>query len=626
MNNPKLTYLREKAGQLPLDPGVYLMKGADGNIIYVGKAKALRNRVSSYFRSVDKHVEKVYRMVEQARDFSTIVTSSEFEALVLECSLIKQYNPKYNILLKDDKGYHYIRISGDVYPRITAEKQVVSKDGARYLGPYTSSFVVNQTVEEVNKAFLLPTCRKKFPEDFRKGRPCLNYHIKQCMGVCTGRIKQREYAEIIQQSLDFIQGGSDTTMALLNSKMEQAAENLDFEKAAQYRDRIKAIAKINDQQNVVFAKTQDQDVLAIVQSGEESCAVLIKFRGRRLVDKQDFSLGEIAHLATARRDFLLSYYGSGAEIPKQIALDGSCEELDLVTRYLEEKRGGKVRIFVPERGEGLKLTQMAVTNAAQQLAHKTQRVGKDLAALDELARLLGLAHPPEYIEAYDISNYGSETMLGGMVVFENGRPLKAAYKKFNIKTLEGTDDYGAMREVISRRLARYQEEKDSGQGFGRLPDLILLDGGKGHVSAVAPLLEELGLSIPLFGMVKDQKHRTRAIATNGGEISIAKSRSAFTLLTGIQDEVHRFSITQMQKKHTKSAFTLQLTQLPGVGEKRAVGLLKHFGTQKALRAATAEELAAAPGMNKPTAHKVYAFFHGEDAPQQPQEAPEEQTQ
>lgn len=585
------------------------MRDQNRGIIYVGKAKALRNRVSSYFRSVDKHEEKTYRMVSNVYDFETIVTSSEFEALVLECSMIKQHKPKYNILLKDDKGYRYIRVSGEAYPRISEVKQKLS-DGSRYLGPYTSGFVVKETVDEVNKAFSLPTCNKKFPEDFRKGRPCLNFHIKQCMGLCTGRIRKNEYDEIISHAIQFISGGSQSTIELLRGKMDTASERMEFEKAAAYRDRIRAIERIKERQNVVFAKIANQDVIAIAQNGAESCAVVLKFREQRLVDKEDFQLGEISGLEEARSDFIMSYYNTQAEIPRQVSLDGECEDRELIERYLSEKSDFKVAIHVPARGEQLKFVQMASANAAQFLAHKIERTGKELAALDELARLLGLKSTPEYIEAYDISNYGSQTVVGGMVVFENGRPLKAAYRKFNIKTVEGTDDYASMREIISRRFSHYEEEKDGGKGFGRLPDLILLDGGKGHVSAVLPLLEELGFGgVPIFGMVKDDKHRTRAIAKDGGEISILSTRSAFTLVSKIQDEVHRFSITFMKQKHTKSSFELNLSKVEGIGETRARSLFKHFKTKKAMSAATLAELSSAPNMTKPAALNLYNYLH-----------------
>ncbi len=545
-----IALLRETARQLPLEPGVYLMRDGAGEIIYVGKAKALRNRTGSYFRSLEKHTEKTRRLVWAARTLETIVTASEFEALVLECSMIKQYRPKYNILLKDDKGYHYLRISRDAYPRITAEKQHAPGDGAQWLGPYTSSFVVQQMVDEVNRAFLLPTCKRKFPEEIGKGRPCLNYHIKQCMGLCSGRVSAARYRDIIAQAVEFITKGSAGSLEQLEARMEACAEALDFEQAAFYRDRIKAIRRIAAQQNVVFANTtRDMDIVGLVQNGQESCVALLKIRAQRLVDKQTFELGEIETHGGARRDFLLSYYGAaGVEIPSLVLLDGPSDEPGLVERYLAEYRGTKVQLRVPVRGEGLRLTEMAAANAAQTLSQKLDsRVsGRDLAALDELARLLGLAQPPDYIEAYDISNLGSETVLGGMAAFEKGKPLKSAYKKFNIKTVAGVDDYAAMAEVLQRRFAHYLDENETDAGFKRLPDLILLDGGKGHVGAVEPLLRGMGIDVPLFGMVKDSRHRTRAIAQDGGEIAIASSRRAFALVTQIQEEVHRFSIGQMQ--------------------------------------------------------------------------------
>ena len=612
MKNERLGYLREKARGLPLEPGVYIMRDQSGHIIYIGKAKALRNRVSSYFRSVYKHEPKVYRMVENAYDFDTILCQSEFEALVLECSMIKLHKPKYNILLKDDKGYHYIRVSEGPYPRITAELQRHPDDPGRFLGPYTSSFVVNNTVEEVNRAFMLPTCTREFPRDLGKGRPCLNFHIKQCIGLCGGKIPQADYMETINQALEFIGSGSQKTLELLEGRMLSAAENMEFEKAARYRDRMRAIERITQRQNVVFAKVDNLDAVALAQTAESAAAVVLKFREQRLVDKQDFPLGEPGGLESARAEFLLRYYGGldPGEIPKLIALDGACDDIPLLERFLSERRGNRVSVNIPERGEQLRLVKMTAANAAEMLAQKTERTGKELAALDELARLLGLSAPPEIIEAYDISNLGAETVVGGMVVFEGGRPCKKGYRKFNIKTVQGTDDYASMREVLERRFLRYESEKETGEGFGRLPDLILLDGGKGHVAAIKPLLAAMGFGdIPVFGMVKDDRHRTRAIAQDGGEIAILSTRSAFALVTKIQDETHRFAITFMKQKHKKSQFELKLTQVPGIGEKRARELFRHFKTQKAMAAATIEELSTAPGMTKPAAEKLHDYLH-----------------
>lgn len=611
MDNPRLPVLAEKAHGLPLLPGVYIMKNKNGEIIYIGKAKALKNRVSSYFRAVDRHHPKVYQMVSRVFDFDYIVTDSEFEALVLECSLIKQHAPKYNILLKDDKGYSYIKIAPKSYSRIRQTFQRDEEEGARYIGPYVSSFVVNETVDEVNRAFMLPTCNRKFPQEFGQGRPCLNFHIKQCMGVCRGRISLEEYEEILSQAISYIKEGGAQSVERLTQRMDEYAEALQFEKAAQLRDRIKAIKRINDSQKVVFQSTVNQDVVALQRSEEDACAVVLKFREERLVDKEDFLLGVVDSLEEARLEFLLRYYTGAREIPKRIQLDGEIEDMALTARLFSEQAGYKVEIHVPQRGEQLRLVEMARTNAAERLSQKGRRTGREVAVLDELARLLGLGKPPVYIEAYDISNIGSDTVVGGMIVFENGHPLRKCYRKFTIKTVIGTDDYASMREVLTRRFERMKNPEQQDEAFDRMPDLILLDGGRGHVGAIEPLLRDMGVETPVFGMVKDDRHRTRAIAAGGGEISINANRSAFALITSIQDEVHRYSIAFSRSKHEKTSFALALTQCPGIGEKRAREIFRRFKTMKAIRGAAVDELAAVEGMTKPAAQKLHDFLHAD---------------
>ncbi len=610
MNNPRLDYLREKVRQLPREPGVYLMRDQTGTIIYIGKAKALRNRVSSYFRSVEKHLEKVYKMVQNVYDFETIVTDSEFEALVLECSLIKQYTPKYNILLKDDKGYSYIKITPPPFSKIQAVLQKQEGDGCTYLGPYMSSYVVKQTVDEANKVFLLPTCNRKFPQDFRKGRPCLNFYIKQCMGLCRGRISQEEYADRLAEALDFIRGGSAQALERLRQRMEQASDALEFEKAAQYRDRIQAIERITDRQKVVSSKAADADMVAFTQSDSATAAAVLLFRNHRLVDKKDFVFYESGDLPAFRREFLLRYYRE--DIPRVIAVDGDFEDRELTEAYFSQKMGHKITITIPQRGEQAQLVEMARNNASQRLSYEVSRTGRELSALDELARLLGLGGPPTYIEAYDISNIGSGTIVGGMVVFESGRPQKKYYRQFKMKSQLIPDDYASMREMLSRRFARYEEEKASGEGFGRLPDLILLDGGKGHVAAIEPLLAEKGIDVPVFGMVKDDRHRTRAIAKDGGEIAINANKNAFALVTRIQDEVHRYAISFSRKSHQKKGLELAMTSVEGIGPARAKALFQAFHTQKAMRQATVEQLAAVKGMNLACAKRLYDWLHGEE--------------
>ena len=629
MDNPRLEYLREKVKKLPLQPGIYIMKDKKGQIIYIGKAKALKNRVSSYFRSVEKHTPKVYRMVENVWDFEYIVTSSEFEALVLECSFIKQHTPKYNILLKDDKGYHYIRVGGGEYGKITACHQP-QKDGARYLGPYISGYVVKQTVDEVNKVFLLPTCNRNFPQEIGKQRPCLNYHIKQCMAPCSGKISPQEYAEALEEAVSFLKGSSANIQKILTQKMMQAAEAMQYEKAARYRDRIRAIQGLAENQ-VVSIRYEEEDVIALVQSSVKCCAVVLQFRDYRLVDKEYFMLDELSEFAQnasltdskeqavepmmqeLRTQFVLRYYDMKQQVPKAVVLDGppSCQQE--LEEYLCQKAQRSVQLLLPQKGDQMKLLQMAKENASQQIAEQTRRTSREISALDELARLLGLHQVPNYIEAYDISNIGSETIVAGMVVFEGGRPLKGAYRKFSVRSVVGKpDDYASMREVLTRRLERYEQHKQEGVGFGRLPDLILLDGGRGHVAAVKPLVRQMGFDIPIFGMTKDDRHRTRTIATEDGELSVSSFRAAFDLLTSIQDEVHRFSIGYSRSKHASRAMESVLRSVEGIGEKRAKNLFLRFRTLKAMEAATVEQLEETPGMTHLTALNLYRYLHEND--------------
>lgn len=602
--------LRKKAMQLPLSPGVYIMHDKTGEIIYIGKAKALKNRVSQYFGSDRNHEEKVRRMVSNVDWFEYIITDSEFEALVLESSLIKQNQPKYNILLKDDKGYSYIRVSGGAWPRITEVKKI-EDDGAKYIGPYLSSWSIKQTIDSARKIFRLPDCNRKFPQDFGKGRPCLNYFIKQCCAPCRGRISEEEYNEAFQQALDFIKGGSSTSVRALTARMEEAAENMEFELAARLRDRISAINKMKERQKVVASRVEEQDVFALAQGDTHTAFEVFRFTGGKLSDRESFLTEGCQPDPEARSEFLRQYYGIRDRVPPVVALDGEIEDQELLERWLSEKRGRAVHITVPQRGEQHQLVQMCHTNAAESIAQHTGSTGRDASALDELRRLLGLEKAPAYIESYDISNLQGGENVAGMIVFENGRPLKSAYRKFKIKTVSGQDDYGSMREVIRRRFEEYKSHQAEGDntGFGRLPDLILLDGGKGHVAAVQPVLEEMGVEVPLFGMVKDDKHRTRAIALTGGEIAISSTRRAFTLVSSIQDEVHRFAIGYHRQQRKKSAISSTLTSIEGIGQTRAKALLKHFKTVTAISNADLQELEDAPGMTKPAARRVYEFFH-----------------
>ncbi len=587
--NPKIDELREKANNLVERPGVYLMKDKQNEIIYIGKAKRLKNRVVSYFRQNKGHNNKVRKMVSLVDHFDYIVTDSEYEALILECSLIKQYLPKYNILLKDDKGYPYIEITKGAYPRIRAVKQK-QNDGGTYLGPFTSGLSVKQSVDDVNRLFGLPTCNKRFPEDFRKERPCLNYHIRRCSGVCMGKISQAEYQSLIQDAISYLKNGGQQTTEMLRAQMEEAAEALDFEKAAKLRDRMRAIEKLGESQKVLRADETSHDYIGIERLGTRACVAILQFRGGQLHNKDDFSFRDIEDLEELLTDFIPQYYHKGGDVPKILSVDLELEDRELYENYLSELAGRKVTINVPQRGEQKKLIDMAKQNALEQLSYKIHQKSAEVTALQELGELLGMDQPPQYIESYDISNIGNDYMVAGMVVFENARPLRKAYKKFSIKEQATQDDYACMQEVIRRRFEHYQNPEETDEGFKRLPDLILLDGGKGHVSAVSPVLRQMGISVPLFGMVKDSKHKTRAIATNGGEIQVSTFRSAFRLITQIQDEVHRFSITFQRQKQKQKNFAISLTEVPGIGKVKAQTLLKHYKTKTALKAASIEEL------------------------------------
>lgn len=608
-HNPCLPYLRDKTSKLTEKPGCYIMKDSGGKIIYVGKAKNLKHRVTSYFRKGQDHLPKVWKMVSLVRDYDFIVTDSEFEALVLECSLIKQYSPKYNILLKDDKGYSYIRVSNEEYPRLTAALQK-EDDGAQYIGPYISSYSVKQAVDEANRVFMLPTCTKQFPRDLGKSRPCLNCFIKQCMGVCKGEISAEDYRGVVQQAVEYIKSGSQASVERLTEQMNAAAEALDFEQAAKLRDRIAAIKKAAEGQKIVSDDLRDMDIFAVSENADRACGSVLMYRGGRLFDKYSAPLGMTDLGSAMREGFITEFYSARSEIPKDILLDEPIENAELLERYLSDKCGHRVHISVPQRGVLLRLTTLAKSNASEHLSLRVGRTGKEITALEELAKALGLEKPPRFIECYDISNFGSSDMTCGMVVYENGRPCKRFYRKFAIKTVHEQNDYACMCEAVERRFKRYLEGED--EGFSTLPDLILLDGGKGHVATVTPVVRALGINVPIYGLVKDSKHRTRAATASDHEISLTSYRRAFALVTAIQDEVHRYAITFTKARHKKNSFALGLTSVKGIGEKKAQKLMTEYKTRAALEAATEYELAKTAGVNAATAAELFKYIHGED--------------
>ncbi len=602
-DSEKLAELKARANRLPQTAGVYIMKNKKGEIIYIGKAKALKNRVTQYFGSGNQHTEKVKRMVSNVETFEYILCDSEFEALILENSLIKQNQPKYNILLKDDKGYSYIKITNDKWKKLTTTR-VVDKKG-EYIGPYNSAYVVKETVDEARKIFKLPDCNRSFDTITK---PCLNYHIGICDAPCRGKISLNEYLENLNSAVDFIKkGGSDNeTVERLKEKMLVAAENLQFETAAKLRDRINAIEKVKEKQKVVRASYKSEDVIAAALIGETACVEVFVFRNYKLTDKQFFIIEGIADRESLYSEFLQRYYSEKTEIPSRIIIDIE-SDFSLVEQWLGDKSGHKVSFINPKLGEQKALLDMCLNNAGENLSEKINRTGKEMSVLDELSRLLGLPTAPRYIEAYDISNTAGSENVAGMVVYKDGRPYKSAYKRFKIKSFMGQDDFRSMAEVLDRRFTEYEKGED--EGFSRLPDLILLDGGMGQMSAVESILKKHNINIPLFGMVKDSKHRTRAIASGGGDIAIKANRAAFTFITGIQDEVHRFAIGYHKNRRSKAMLDSELLKIEGIGKKRAASLLKHFKTLKAIKEASVEELSAAPEITKPAAENIYKFFH-----------------
>ena len=599
--NDRIEYLRDKANALPMLPGVYIMKDKGGKIIYIGKAKRLKNRVSSYFNNTEKYI-KVERMVDHVFDFNYIICDSEYEALVLECSQIKLHKPKYNVLLKDDRGYSYLKITKEEYPKL---ETVFKKDdkNAEYLGPYYSNYIIKNTLEQARDIFKLPDCQKSFPRDFKKTRPCLNYHIGKCMGLCRGNISKDEYNEAIKNALAFIKGGQTESIEHLKLKMEQAANKLDFETAAKYRDRINALKKSKEKQKVIASSYKREDVIATALSENKICFTVFVFKNYSLNDCRQYIIGFDGDKEKVRSDFLLQFY-SHAEIPARIVIDGPVADKELLERFFSNSIEKKVSIILPLKGDQNKLLNMASLNSAEYLAKHLGRDTHATAALDELSTLLGLKKVPEYIESYDISHLGGTNTVAGMVVFKNGVPLKTAYKKFNIKTAGGGDDYAALEEVITRRFNEY-EKADSNEGFGRLPDLILIDGGKGQLSKVKPIIDKYG--VPTFGMVKDSKHKTRALSEANGDIVIKSNRKAFTLITKIQDETHRFAITFQRKKRESAGLLSNLTQINGVQKVRAQKLLSHFKTLKAVKTASIDELSRVVPKN--IAKNIYDYFN-----------------
>lgn len=599
--------LRIKASALPEQPGVYIMKNIDNETIYIGKAKNLKNRVSQYFGYRSNHSTKVRRMVENVEDFDYIIVSGEFEALVLECSLIKQYSPKYNILLKDDKGYSYIKYVSEGWKSISS---VFRKDDdkADYIGPFMASANINSALKEAIDIFQLPHCNKHFPQDLKKkGRPCLNYHIKLCSGACIGNISRDEHNKNVDEALRFVLGEKNDILNELKSEMLRCSENLEFERAAKLRDKIKTIEKISDRQNVVDNRYKNQDVFGIESIGEKTCVNILTIRNGAIVSTDNYIIDK----PETEEEFIIllaDYYSDRYDFPDRICIEYEFSDTKVLDMYLENLAGKKIRLYSPKGGEGKSVMDMAKRNAVEKLSRMLSFNDKKKAVLLELKELLGLDKVPEIIEAYDISNMNGSENVGGMVVFVNGRPDKKRYRRFEIKSFVGQDDYRSLAEVMTRRIDEYNSNPDCENSFRVKPDLILIDGGDGQVNAVNEVMKNFAFDVPVFGMVKDGKHRTRAITSNGSEISINDNRSVFTLISEIQEEVHRFAIGYHRKLKEKNTFASQLMQIDGIGEKRAKKLMLKFGSVSKIKEATVEEIASVDGISEQLAQYIYNFF------------------
>ena len=581
--------LYKKACMLPLLPGVYIIRDKSDTIIYIGKAKRLRIRVSQYFREGVPHDNKVSQMIAHAYAFDVIVCQSEFEALVLEASQIKAHTPKYNILLKDDKGYSYIKVTKEEWPRLSFTLQK-EEDGAEYIGPYTSSFAARQMAETAMDAFLLPRCNKRFPQDCGKGRPCLNAHIGKCMAVCSGKISCENYNQAVKSAVHLIRYGKKDILKTLHERMMEASDRLEFETAALLRDQINAITKVTAGQKVVVDPDVEMDVVALAGTPNSVCAAVLRFREGRLTDKREFLFHDTADIAAAREEFLPRYYLDDEQIPKVIAVDELPPDSDALQQALTEKRGSEVQLYVPQRGDKAHLIEMAHTNAVERLARESGRYAREEKLLDELAQVLGLSKPPRTIESYDISNWGDGSSVCGMVVFRDGKPYKTGYRKFKMQTVPGTDDYASLAETVSRRAAAYERVHE--------------------LAAKAALADTKLADVPLFGMVKDDHHRTRAIVdSDGREIAINMNRGTFTFITAIQDETHRFANAYRKQQMKKKSYASALTEVPGVGPKTAKALMNQFKSVAAVREASTAALENTPGVGPLLAQTIYEYFH-----------------
>lgn len=615
-------HIEEELKKLPSLPGVYIMHDEQDVIIYVGKAISLKNRVRQYFQKSRNLGIKKEQMVEQIARFEYIVTDSELEALVLESNLIKEHCPKYNTMLKDDKNYPFIKVTaGEAFPRIMTARSM-KKDKSKYFGPYTSAGAVKDVIELTRKLYHLRTCNRNLPRDIGKERPCLYYHIKQCDAPCQGYITEAAYQKQVEELLDFLNGNHKKILTQLEGKMYEASEKMEFEDAAQYRDLIQSVKKIGERQKITDHPGEDKDIIAAAMEDADAVVQVFFVRDGKLIGRDHFYMksapGE--NRKGILSSFLKQFYAGTPFIPKEIMLQEEVEDMELIAKWLESRKGKKVRISVPKKGTKEKLVEMAYHNAKLVLRQDKERIkreeGRTIGAVKEIEALLGLSGI-QRMEAYDISNISGFQSVGSMVVYEKGKPKRSDYRKFKIKSVQGPNDYASMEEVLTRRFVhgmdereeRKQQLEDEFGSFTRFPDLILMDGGKGQVNIALEVLEKLQLTIPVCGMVKDDKHRTRGLYYNNQEIPISRDSEGFKLITRVQDEAHRFAIEYHRSLRSKGQVHSVLDNIPGIGETRRKALMRHFKGLDGIREASVETLSNIESMNEKAARQVYDFFH-----------------
>lgn len=611
----------EELKKLPDRPGVYIMKDSEGEIIYIGKANVLKNRVRQYFNSSANQTPKVRHMVPKIYEFEYIVTDTEVEALILECNLIKKHTPKYNIMLKDDKSYPYIKVTmNEDYPRILITRKI-AKDGAKYFGPYTSGYDVKETMALIKNLFPIKTCNKVLPRDLAKERPCLNYYIYQCLGPCQGDVEKEEYRALMRDICGYLGGKHEEIVKRLENDMNKAAHDMEFEKAAKIRDKISSLKNITQKQKIVSTDLLDQDVISYAKGDTDSCIEVFFIRGGKLLGREHFIFEGIGDVTDSEliTSFIKQFYSSAEYVPGEVVLKAEIDEINVIEDWLSNKRASRVHIRVPKKGEKLHLVEMVSQNALIALNHFSEKIKNEKNLVREgllkLTEMFELGQIPRRIEAYDISNTGSTEIVASMVVFEDGLPSKSEYRRFKIKSILQQNDYVSMQEIIYRRFTHAKREMEGNDiigkrdlKFSKLPNLILIDGGLGHVNVVSTVLDELGVNIPLLGMVKDSSHRTRGLVSETNEINLSGDINLLRFITSIQDEAHRFALEYNKKLRKKRYTDSVLDNIEGVGPKRKKNLIKHFGSVKGIKSANVDSLAEVEGISGDLALKIYEYF------------------